>query len=336
MDIAIDALCGFAYTKRERRSYTDMALLSSSLYGFAASHIPNELTAGAFLRENTVFAFNMADPIRYQLAPFGKPVGVAMASGSRADAAVKTNTSSSPSTSFTIESILARDSRVSSADESPTHSGKSQSISDDPRQRFSWLQCTRYRPPKLPRMKRKEGPQKRKLGRNPRIPFSPGQVATLEEKFRAAHYLSSMDVAELSSALSLSETRVKIWFQNRRARERRGVAGDSAKSSQTSQMAARAVNAPQEEAGRNDGASTQHPKYGMAMEQKTRTETPVAAGRRASLDPVLTHTFETGSFPMLAPPDATTMAHFSLAVRHGSTSAFTPVRFPPYSCGSNT
>lgn len=59
-------------------------------------------------------------------------------------------------------------------------------------------------------IKRKEGPQKRKLGRNPRIPFSPGQVAALEQKFRAAHYLSSVEVAELSSALSLSETRVSV------------------------------------------------------------------------------------------------------------------------------
>ncbi|CAL1527517.1 unnamed protein product, partial [Lymnaea stagnalis] len=57
--------------------------------------------------------------------------------------------------------------------------------------------------------------------RNPRVPFTQHQVLVLEEKFRRTHYLSSMDVAELSSALNLTETRVKIWFQNRRARERR-------------------------------------------------------------------------------------------------------------------
>ncbi|XP_038073233.1 homeobox protein MSX-2-like [Patiria miniata] len=92
---------------------------------------------------------------------------------------------------------------------------------DNPLTRFSWLQCTRYKPPRLPRAKRKDGAKKRKLGRNPRVPFSPSQVTTLEQKFRCTHYLSSIDVAELSAALNLSENRVKIWFQNRRARERR-------------------------------------------------------------------------------------------------------------------
>ncbi|XP_070181206.1 homeobox protein MSX-1-like [Littorina saxatilis] len=87
---------------------------------------------------------------------------------------------------------------------------------------YPWLQCTRYYPPKLQRSKKKDGGgKKRKLGRNPRVPFTQHQVAVLEEKFRRTHYLSSMDVAELSTALNLSETRVKIWFQNRRARERR-------------------------------------------------------------------------------------------------------------------
>lgn len=56
--------------------------------------------------------------------------------------------------------------------------------------------------------KRKDGAKKRKLGRNPRVPFSPTQVATLEQKFRCTHYLSSIDVAELSAALNLSENRV--------------------------------------------------------------------------------------------------------------------------------
>ncbi|XP_065348343.1 homeobox protein MSX-1-like isoform X2 [Cloeon dipterum] len=88
-------------------------------------------------------------------------------------------------------------------------------------QRFEWLHCTRYRPPRLPRTRRKEGAQKRKLGRNPRIPFSSSQVSVLEQRFKQSQYLSSSDVAELANFLNLSETRVKIWFQNRRARERR-------------------------------------------------------------------------------------------------------------------
>ncbi|KAK3931722.1 Homeobox protein MSX-1 [Frankliniella fusca] len=92
---------------------------------------------------------------------------------------------------------------------------------------FEWLQCTRYRPPKLPRSRRRDGPAQRRLGRNPRIPFSPQQVAVLEARFFRSHYLSSADVAELSAQLELSETRVKIWFQNRRARERRDGDGRS-------------------------------------------------------------------------------------------------------------
>ncbi|KAI8484331.1 PREDICTED: homeobox protein vab-15-like [Branchiostoma belcheri] len=155
-------------------------------------------------------------------------------------------TNSSPSTpiiNFSIDGILGltgrEEARVPAAGEASDEAPKTSdaeitslsSISadgalslpgmDDPRYQFSWLQCTRYKPPKLPRAKRKDGSKKRKLGRNPRVPFSAHQVATLESKFRRTHYLSSVDVSELSVALNLSENRVKIWFQNRRARERR-------------------------------------------------------------------------------------------------------------------
>ncbi|KAL3309807.1 hypothetical protein Ciccas_011641 [Cichlidogyrus casuarinus] len=58
-------------------------------------------------------------------------------------------------------------------------------------------------------------------GRSPRVPFSRHQVMVLECKFRQTHYLSSLEVTELANQLHLTETRVKIWFQNRRARERR-------------------------------------------------------------------------------------------------------------------
>ncbi|KAB7497727.1 Homeobox protein MSX-1 [Armadillidium nasatum] len=87
--------------------------------------------------------------------------------------------------------------------------------------RFDWLQCTRYKPPKLPRTRRRDTVTRRKMGRNPRVPFTASQLASLESRFRQTQYLSSCDVAEMSSLLHLTETRVKIWFQNRRARERR-------------------------------------------------------------------------------------------------------------------
>ncbi|THD26839.1 Homeobox protein MSX-1 Protein [Fasciola hepatica] len=57
--------------------------------------------------------------------------------------------------------------------------------------------------------------------RSARIPFTADQVHFLELKFCQSPYLSGYDVTELARELQLSETRIKIWFQNRRARERR-------------------------------------------------------------------------------------------------------------------
>lgn len=65
------------------------------------------------------------------------------------------------------------------------------------------------------------GPAKRTPGRLPRVPFTPEQLATLEEAYRRSTYLSSEDANKLADRLDLSNVRVKIWFQNRRARERR-------------------------------------------------------------------------------------------------------------------
>jgi homeobox protein MSX len=61
--------------------------------------------------------------------------------------------------------------------------------------------------------RRKEGTQKRKLGRNPRIPFSSSQVSVLEQRFKQSQYLSSSDVAELANYLNLSETRVSADYK---------------------------------------------------------------------------------------------------------------------------
>ncbi|XP_029962613.1 NK3 homeobox 3 [Salarias fasciatus] len=60
------------------------------------------------------------------------------------------------------------------------------------------------------------GPKKRS-----RAAFSHAQVLELERRFSAQRYLSGPERADLAGALKLTETQVKIWFQNRRYKTKR-------------------------------------------------------------------------------------------------------------------
>ncbi|XP_071947121.1 uncharacterized protein [Antedon mediterranea] len=75
--------------------------------------------------------------------------------------------------------------------------------------------------------KSREKPTKRKLGKDAecvekkkkaRTTFTGRQIFELEKQFEGKKYLSASERAEMAAMLKVTDTQVKIWFQNRRTK----------------------------------------------------------------------------------------------------------------------
>ncbi|XP_028279426.1 NK3 homeobox 3 [Parambassis ranga] len=75
-----------------------------------------------------------------------------------------------------------------------------------------------------------------------RAAFSHAQVHELERRFSTQRYLSGPERADLARALKLTETQVKIWFQNRRYKtKRRQMAAELAACSSPKKVAVKVL-----------------------------------------------------------------------------------------------
>uniref|UniRef100_A0A336KEV5 CSON008910 protein n=1 Tax=Culicoides sonorensis TaxID=179676 RepID=A0A336KEV5_CULSO len=62
---------------------------------------------------------------------------------------------------------------------------------------------------------------RKKKQKRSRAAFNHNQVNELEKRFAKQRYLSAIERTELAKSLKLTETQIKIWFQNRRYKTKR-------------------------------------------------------------------------------------------------------------------
>jgi homeobox protein EMX len=69
-----------------------------------------------------------------------------------------------------------------------------------------------------------------------RTAFSPTQLLKLEHAFESNQYVVGAERKTLAQQLSLTETQVKVWFQNRRTKHKRMQQEDGDKSGNGNKM----------------------------------------------------------------------------------------------------
>ncbi|KAK2572597.1 Homeobox protein EMX1 [Acropora cervicornis] len=71
-----------------------------------------------------------------------------------------------------------------------------------------------------------------------RTAFTPTQLLHLENAFEKNHYIVGTERKQLASFLNLSETQIKVWFQNRRTKWKRQQAEEKAAAQPTKSSSA--------------------------------------------------------------------------------------------------
>ncbi|EDS32383.1 emx homeobox protein [Culex quinquefasciatus] len=85
-----------------------------------------------------------------------------------------------------------------------------------------------------------------------RTAFSPSQLLKLEHAFESNHYVVGAERKQLAQNLNLSETQVKVWFQNRRTKHKRmqqeeGKSGESSDQNRSSASPASGGSCPEDD-----------------------------------------------------------------------------------------
>ncbi|XP_030065696.1 homeobox protein engrailed-1 [Microcaecilia unicolor] len=84
----------------------------------------------------------------------------------------------------------------------------------------AWVYCTRYsdRPSSGPRTRKLKKKKNEKEDKRPRTAFTAEQLQRLKAEFQANRYITEQRRQSLAQELSLNESQIKIWFQNKRAK----------------------------------------------------------------------------------------------------------------------
>jgi hypothetical protein len=144
--------------------------------------------------------------------------------------------------------------------------------------------------------------------RRARTAFTYEQISALEQKFKLTRYLSVFERSNLAASLKLTETQVKIWFQNRRTKWKKQNPG--AEPAAGEHLTEQLVRLPrqQQQLAENEPAATCSPPTQQQQQQQ-----PPASGANGNPDFVRLHQTgpdRTGSQAMAAAVAAAAVGYY--------------------------